>query len=73
MTDYERARRDECIKLRRLRQTDKDLIESLKRLASQRLVRIEELLHQLELAKGEASVRKDAYAQLCQGLGKAKT
>ena len=70
MTDYERARRDECIKLRQLRQKDKDTIASLLQTAASRQERIKELLHALELAKTEAAIRRDMYAQLCQGLGK---
>lgn len=63
MTDNER-------KLRRQHQDDRDIIASLNRIADQRRVRIGELLSALELAKSEAAIRRDMYAQLCQGLGR---
>jgi hypothetical protein len=68
----EDKRREQNIKLRRLRQADKDTIASLQRLVTSQHTRIGELVIALELAKTEAATRRDTYALLCQGLGAAR-
>jgi uncharacterized protein YlxW (UPF0749 family) len=63
MTDYERKRRDECIKLR-------DQVERLKREASTLETQRDGYSKALTQALLTANVWKEAHAQLCQGLGK---